>query len=139
MALRLSPHFTLEEFTRSQTAARLHIDNTPSNLEISRLSVLCIYLLEPLREYVQHAIIITSGYRCAALNKAVGGAKDSYHVKGMAADIRIEGEKSAEVAAKFLCKQHCCDQVIFERCGKSMWLHIGWSYAPRHQFLKIIK
>lgn len=125
--------------TASETAKRLHIDNTPNEEETARLAYLCNEVLEPLRVYLMHPITVTSGFRSKQLNKKVGGAKSSYHLYGMAADIAIEGEKSAAAAAAFLLKLPSVDQVIYERKGHSQWLHIGWSYTPRHQFLKIIK
>lgn len=137
--MKLSPHFTLQELTNSATATKQALDNTPTLKEVERLQILCIFLLEPLRKHTGKPVRITSGFRCKALNKAVGGVADSYHVKGMAADIEVSNEKTAESWARFLNTLFYCDQVIYERRGKTQWLHIGWSYAPRHQFLKIIK
>lgn len=135
--MKLSPHFQLEEFTRSETAKRLKIDNTPTNEEVKNLQVLCIYLLEPLRNYLGRPIIITSGYRSAKLNKAVGGATSSYHIRGMAADIRIASVDEAKKAGDFLVKLDKLDQVILEVRHNAMWLHIGWALFPRHEFFTI--
>ena len=90
----LSPHFTVGEFFRSGTAIRLGIDNNPdahpgegiSTAEVvENLRALCTEVLEPLRRRVGR-VIVTSGYRCQELNKAVGGVWNSQHLKGEAAD-----------------------------------------------------
>lgn len=135
----LTKHFTLREMTRSATAEKLKIDNTPSPSEKENLRILCKELLEPLRLYLQQKIIVTSGFRCAELNAAVGGVKTSYHKYGMAADINVSGENTAKIAAAFLLQKEITDQVIYERKGRAQWLHVGWSHSPRHQYLKIIK
>ena len=85
--MKLTEHFTLEELTNSPTANRLHIDNFPSDTIISSLMELS-ELLEKIRNIYSKPIVVTSGYRCEKLNKAVGGVKTSQHMKGEAADIR---------------------------------------------------
>ena len=81
-------HFKIEEFTYSITAQHLGIDNTPSKEAVTNLERLVSRVLDPLREAWGSPIIVTSGYRCEELNKRVGGARTSYHLRGMAADIR---------------------------------------------------
>ncbi len=81
-------HFKIEEFTYSITAQHLGIDNTPSKEAVTNLELLVSRVLDPLREAWGSPIIVTSGYRCEELNKRVGGVKTSYHLRGMAADIR---------------------------------------------------
>ena len=80
--------FTLEEFVRSATATAHGIDNTPSKEVVTNLELLVSRVLDPLREAWGSPIIVTSGYRCPELNARVGGARTSYHLRGMAADIR---------------------------------------------------
>lgn len=98
--IQLSPHFKLSEFTKSATADQLHIKNTldpanPADAEIiANLRNLCVKLLEPLRQHFGIPIIIESGYRCPSLNRAVGGAANSQHMKGEAADLRIPTMKT---------------------------------------------
>lgn len=93
--MKLTQHFALEEFTRSQTAARLGIDNTlnpaffADSLVIANLKNLCTQVLEPLRRHIDKPIVISSGYRCPVLNRAVGGVANSQHLTGQAADITI--------------------------------------------------
>ena len=81
-------HFKIEEFTYSITAQHLGIDNTPSKEAMKNLERLVSRVLDPLREAWGSPIIVTSGYRCPVLNARVGGVKTSYHLRGMAADIR---------------------------------------------------
>ena len=99
----LSPHFTVGEFFRSGTAIRLGIDNNPdahpgegiSTAEVvENLRALCTEVLEPLRRRVGR-VIVTSGYRCKELNKAVGGVWNSQHLKGEAADIFVPDTATA--------------------------------------------
>ena len=99
----LSPHFTVGEFFRSGTAIRLGIVNEPdahpeeglTNEEVvENLRALCTEVLEPLRRRVGR-VIITSGYRCQKLNKAVGGVWNSQHLRGEAADIYVPNQATA--------------------------------------------
>lgn len=89
--IQLSKHFKLSEFTRSSTATKYGIDNTPPLEVISNLQYLCQELLEPLREWMNEPIIISSGYRCPKLNShpEVRGAAKSQHLTGEAADLHI--------------------------------------------------
>ena len=81
-------YFKIQELTRSTTAEACGIDNTPTAEAVKNLESLVLNVLDPLREAWGGPIIITSGYRCEALNARVGGVKNSYHTRGMAADIR---------------------------------------------------
>ena len=84
----LSEHFSLEEMVRSGEAMRRNIDNSPTPEAVESLRRLCANVLEPVRRRFG-ATRITSGYRCPALNEAVGGAPASQHLRGEAADIHI--------------------------------------------------
>ena len=88
-SLRLSEHFVLAEFERSATAQACGIDNSVPSQFIPALQQLCKECLEPLRVFAGQPIIISSGYRCNALNVKVGGAYASQHTLGEAADIFI--------------------------------------------------
>ena len=85
--MQLSEHFTLEEMLRSETATKKGIENRINAEEVNNLQKLCQKVLEPLRQHFGKPIRINSGFRCKALNDAVGGAKNSYHTKGRAVDI----------------------------------------------------
>ena len=80
-------YFTIEELTRSTTARQRGIDNTPSQQVIDNLTALVNNVLDPLRQAWGKPIHVNSGYRCPALNKAVGGVPHSQHMLGEAADI----------------------------------------------------
>lgn len=80
-------YFTFTEFERSETAYRHGIDNRLPDKYKSNVAALVDNVLDPLREAWGRPITVTSGYRCPAVNKAVGGAATSHHVRGMAADI----------------------------------------------------
>ena len=82
-------HFTLHELTRSTTATLQGIDNTPPAEAVHRLELLVEHVLDPLREAWGKPIHVSSGYRCPVLNKAVGGAPASQHMRGEAADISV--------------------------------------------------
>ena len=85
--MKLTKHFTLEEFTRSSTAKARGIDNTVPEKLIPALRNLCVTVLEPLREQAKEPVEISSGYRCPELNRVVGGKNTSQHMKGEACDI----------------------------------------------------
>ena len=129
----LSEHFSMEEMTRSRTATEKHIDNTPPDAAGRNLKILCTQVLEPARAKYGRPIVITSGYRCAKLNAAVGGVPKSYHTKGMAADIRIDNIKDAYNLAKLLNDRPLTDLVLIEHSSSAQWLHVQWSRSPRHR------
>ena len=77
----LSKHFTLEEMTKSMTATRKGINNTPGPGEIKNLGDLCYEVLEPLRAHFDKPVTISSGYRSEALCEAIGSKKTSQHTQ----------------------------------------------------------
>lgn len=83
----LSKNFTYEELTKSNTALRLKFDNSPDDETKAKLKKLANDVLQPIREAYGKPIKVSSGYRCLKLNEKVGGAVNSQHVKGEAADI----------------------------------------------------
>ena len=98
----LSPHFKLNEFTKSRTARQHGIDNTPPPEAVEKLRALCVHTLEPLREELGLPIIITSGYRCKALNERITHhSATSQHMRGEAADFVVQGSKFKVQGAKF--------------------------------------
>lgn len=136
---KLTPHFRLSEFVRSATAEARGIDNTPPDSVIVRLLALCVYVLEPLRAAVGHPIIITSGYRCPALNTAVGGVANSQHMLGEAADIRCLNRDEALSLIKAIERVARYDQAIIERDAKgSVWLHVSCKFDPEQNRRKVI-
>ena len=129
--MNLSPHFSLAELTGSQVATRQGIDNTPAPAIVANLTRLAI-LLEQVRALVGAPITISSGYRSPALNKAVGGAGNSAHVLGLAADISTNNLAPKALALLIRQSGILFDQLIYE----GTWVHIGLSAgAPRRQVL----
>lgn len=133
--MNLSPHFTLEEFTTSQEAARRGIVNVPPPDVVERLRRTA-QGLEAVRVRLGCApIIVSSGYRSPALNVAIGGAKSSQHMTGEAADIicpRFGGPVEVAYALRGSGIEY--DQLILE-FGR--WVHISFSDRKRHQALII--
>ena len=128
--LRLTEHFKLSEFTRSATAVARKIDNAPSQEVISNLKALCQNVLEPLRAFAGQPIIIGSGYRSPALNKAVGGAKNSQHMTGEAADIRLPDLATGRKWFLWMMDNLQFDQLIMEKSTFSStryWIHVSFS------------
>lgn len=131
-----SEYFTLQEFIRSSTATRLKIDNTPSAEILRNIEYGVQMVLDPLRRIHQRPIIITSGFRCAKLNKAVGGVTNSWHTKGNAADIHIQDENEAKEIFEILKTLPSVDTVLFEHSRSSQWIHVQWDMnkTPRHHY-----
>lgn len=131
-----SEYFTLQEFIRSSTATRLKIDNTPSAEILRNIEYGVQRVLDPLRRIHQRPIIITSGFRCAKLNKAVGGVTNSWHTKGNAADIHIQDENEAKEIFEILKTLPSVDTVLFEHSRSSQWIHVQWDInkTPRHHY-----
>lgn len=121
-------YFKLSEFINSATAKRLCIDNMPSFEIVDNLNRLADYLDE-IRAKLGKPILISSGYRCPMLNKAVGGVVNSQHLKGLAADLICADMESLE---KVLRETGGFDQLIKEhrKGSKSFWYHV--SVAPRN-------
>lgn len=112
--MQLSTHFKLIEFTRSDTAARLNINNTPAGEHLDNLHALAA-ALEEVRALLGHPIIITSGYRSPALNRAVDGSATSSHSHGLAADFHCPGYGSDfDVCRRIAASQVKFDQLIYE-------------------------
>ena len=120
--MNLSPHFTLAEMTVSQTAARRGIDNTPGDSEIAALKTLCIEVLEPVRAHFDRPVIVSSGYRSPALNRAIGGSSSSQHCKGEAADFSVPGIGVLDLA-QWMHRNLQYDQLIYE-FGR--WVHVSY-------------
>ena len=129
-------YFTIKELCKSSTATLKRIDNTPNSEIVNNLEQLVDNILDPLREEYGKPIKVNSGYRCDALNKAVGGSKTSQHKYGLAADItagsRLENKKLFILAQKLNLP---FDQLIDEKAYS--WIHISFSKKPRKQVLHL--
>ena len=135
--MKLSDNFSLDEFTKSQTALRNDIDNTPNKTQLTNLKALCTNILQPIRNYFLMPVIISSGFRCTALNKMIGGSSSSQHTEGKAADIEIFGVKNDELS-DWIHTNCSYDQLILEFYDgvnpNSGWVHVSFcSKKNRHE------
>lgn len=127
-------YFTLDELIKSSTAKRKGITNIPNSEQKKNLTLLVENILDPLREKYGQPIIVSSGFRCLELNKAVGGAISSQHVSGQAADIRSVNDTVQENKKLFeLAKTLPFDQLIDEY--NYDWIHVSYSPKNRRQVL----
>lgn len=133
-------YFTIKELTKSTTAIKRHIDNTPSKEVERSLTALVEKVLDPLREAYCKPIIVTSGYRCPKLNAIVGSTPSSQHVKGEAADIKSvqdtpeENKKLFDLIVKLKLP---FDQLINEH--NYDWVHVSFGARHRRQKLKAVR
>lgn len=134
--MKLTDHFTLEELTHSQTAARLGLDNDPPPDVVDALTRTA-HGLEMVRVLLQAPILVSSGYRSPLVNRAVGGAANSQHILGEAADLTAPGFGPPEMIVRAIMistRPIPYDQLIVEY---GRWVHISFSREPRHQALVI--
>lgn len=130
--MHLSEHFTLYEFTRSGTAIEHDLRNVPDAAQRASLKALCLNILEPLRRQFG-PIVISSGFRSREVNRLVGGAPTSQHMRGEAADIVTSGPDDANAKYSFIMRNLDFDQLILEPVGDPhpRWIHV--SYTLRHR------
>lgn len=130
MSTPITMHFTLEELYASATAKAKGINNKPNVQQIINLVYLTAYVLEPLRVAMNEPIKIGSGFRCEALNKAVGGVSNSQHMKGQAVDLCIDGDiKKGKKWFDYIRKNIPFDQLIWEHNAKgSYWVHVSFVF-----------
>lgn len=131
-----SEFFTLNELTKSSTASKYHIDNTPTEDIVRNLQYGVNMVLDPLRRLYGKPIVITSGFRCPELNKRIGGMANSWHTQGNAADIHVASLTEATKIFSNLQKIPSVDTALFEHSPSGQWLHVQWnmSKTPRHHF-----
>lgn len=122
--MRLSRHFTLDELTVSQTAARLGLDNEPPAAAVVELQRLCELVLQPLRDSIGKPVVISSGYRSPEVNRAVGGAVASDHLVGRAADLIVPGVPIRRVCAR-IAELRLPFRQLIDEFGPSGWVHVA--------------
>lgn len=126
--MKLSEYFELSEFEHSDTArAKGIVNRVPAEL-VPNVVRLHDNVLYPLRKLVGHPVRITSGYRCADLNKAVGGATNSQHSTGEAADIEVAGQSNSAVF-NWIRKNCEFDQLILESVNGVQWVHVSFRFG----------
>ena len=133
-------YFSIDEMVRSATAKKYGIDNRPSQDILNNLVLFIEKVLDPIREDWGSPIIVSSGYRCPELNKAVGGVNTSGHMYGFCADLQVKGDlrKFSNFVIEWM-KEHQIkwDQIIWEKCGNVTWLHFCWIGKDGKQRMKI--
>ena len=125
--MQLTQHFTLAELTKSSTAERLELDNTPPPEVLPALTSTA-EMLERIRSTLGVPVTVTSGYRAWAVNKAVKGATTSDHAQGRAADIvapRYGTPLQIARALAPLVDVLGIGQLIYERFGSTSWVHVS--------------
>ena len=140
---QLTAHFALKEFTKSATADKHGIDNLPKEAhEVANLAALADKVLERVRKRFDKPLIITSGYRSRALNQKIGGARESQHLFGEAADFIIPDASMRDVAIVMAAMDDIpFDQLIYERRDGSEWIHVSHRRlgGNRREVLSIIQ
>jgi zinc D-Ala-D-Ala carboxypeptidase len=141
--MQLSKNFNLVEMTKSQTATRKGIDNTPSAEHQSNLQSLCMHVLQPIRDHFSQVVTVSSAYRSPDLCLAIGSKITSQHAKGQAADFEIFGVSNKELA-DYINENLDYDQLILEYWKESDpnsgWVHCSYSEGNnRNQYLKAYK
>jgi hypothetical protein len=141
--MNLSKNFTMAEFTKSDTATKLGIDNTPKGEHLEAAKKLFENIVQKVRDHFGPTVL-NSGYRCPELNEAVRGSKTSQHCQGEAADIEVPGVPNADVA-QWVVDNCEFDQVILEfytpGIPDSGWVHVSYNSdgKQRKQVLTAMK
>ena len=141
--MNLTKNFSLVELTKSQTAERKGIDNTPSTEHQDNLKSLCTSILQPIRDHFSRVVSVSSGYRSVDLCVAIGSSTGSQHAKGEAADFEIFGISNKELA-DYINENLDYDQLILEYWKESDpnsgWVHCSYTNGSnRKQYLKAYK
>lgn len=144
--MQISKHLSLAEVSRSETAKRRGINNTPSGEHLENFKKLAENIFEPIREHFKVPIHISSGYRSKELNKAVGGSSTSQHCSGEAIDIDMDGSASGVTNAQifnFIKDNLNFDQMIWEfgTDKNPDWVHVSYESTgkQRKQILKAVR
>jgi hypothetical protein len=138
--MQLSTNLSLAEVTRSETAKRRGISNMPTPEHIENFKKLAINIFQPIREHFGKPILISSGYRSAELNKAIGGSLSSQHSSGEAIDIDMDGTDITNKQIFDYIKDNLnFDQTIaeFPKQGNPDWVHVSFA-ANRSQRKQIL-
>lgn len=133
--MKLSKHFELEEFLVSEYATRNGIDNRPGpgiHIRLERLAE----SLDEVRELLGHPVIITSGYRSEALNRAIGGVKTSDHIKGLAADFICPRYGPPAMVCKAIRDSEIEFRQLINEFNK--WTHIAIPLSPEDEGREVL-
>ena len=142
--MKLTENFSLNELTKSQTAERKGINNTPSAEHQENLKSLCEMILQPIRDHFGQVVSVSSGYRSQELCVAIGSSTQSQHAKGQASDFEIFGVSNKELA-DYIDQNLDYDQLILEYWKgedepNSGWVHCSYTNGNnRKQYLRAYK
>ena len=141
--MSLTKNFSLIELTKSQTAERKGIDNTPSAEHQENLKSLCEMILQPIRDHFGQVVSVSSGYRSPELCVAIGSSTKSQHARGEAADFEIFGVSNKDLA-DYIDENLDYDQLILEYWKESDpnsgWIHCSFNtQGNRKQYLRAYK
>ena len=144
--MQLSKHLSLTEVTRSDTAKRRSISNMPTEAHIANFKLLAEKVFEPIRNHFGTPIFISSGYRSAALNKAIGGSSSSQHCSGEAIDIDMDGRSGGvtnKMVFDYIKDNLEFDQLIWEfgTDANPDWVHVSYESTgkQRKQILRAVR
>lgn len=130
-------YFSIEELCRSEAAQRQNVPNVPSGSVRLNLEALANHVLDPLREAFGKPVTVNSGYRSTLLNKIVGGAANSQHTRGEAADITAGGREENRWLFEYIRTHLPYDQLIDEK--NYQWIHVSFKRegVNRRQMLRL--
>ena len=131
--MQLTPHFRLEEFTRSQTADRFGIDNAPPAEVLDAIRDVTAPSMELCRVLLGHPVTVTSGFRCKTLNTQIKGSKGSKHIRGLAVDFVCPGYGTPREIIQRLSDCRVPYAKIIEEFGR--WVHIEFHGEPADRFI----
>jgi hypothetical protein len=144
--MQLSEHLSLAEVTKSDTAKRRGISNMPTEAHLANFKLLAENIFEPIRKHFGKPIFISSGYRSAELNKAIGGAASSQHCQGEAIDIDMDGRPGGvtnKMVFDFIKENLNFDQLIWEfgTATNPDWVHVSYESTgkQRKQVLRAVR
>lgn len=136
---QVTEHISFDEATISQTATRKGIINIPNNQQLENMKLVAEKCFEPVREHFGVPLKVSSFFRCEKLNKAVGGASNSQHVKGQAIDIQATSNITNAQIFEYIKKNLEFDQLIWEygTNDNPAWVHV--SFSNTHNRKQVIR
>jgi hypothetical protein len=142
--MKISTHLNLAEVTRSDSAKRHGIDNTPTPEHLENFKLLAEKVFEPIRLHFKEPIFISSGYRSKALNDFIGGSASSQHCKGQAIDIDMDGSKGGvtnKMVFDFIKSRLDFDQLIaeFPENSNPAWVHVSFTKTGNRKQILVAK
>jgi hypothetical protein len=142
--MKISTHLNLAEVTRSDSAKRHGIDNTPTAEHLENFKLLAEKVFEPIRLHFKTPIFISSGYRSKALNAFIKGSETSQHCRGQAIDIDMDGSKGGvtnKMVFDFIKSRLDFDQLIaeFPENSNPAWVHVSYVKTGNRKQILVAK